>query len=273
MANTTSATGKASTDPNVLVGRYVIRDYYAGEHFWDFNILDDYPKTLSERVRYSAVPVPVSLITSVNADIQEDDFVKVSIIVKKDEDDLNRYETTDVTGKLPDSGVTIIEAEELQAVRVVGFYDSAGADITATKRANNMSKDKASYQNITPSFIVFDANPIQQALLLQGVYGGSIQLIIIPEEQQIEKKREWGLIDSENKRVESPIFVDDSEEIAQKQQAIKDANNANREAENEKIDQAIESIENGDVNFTEDPNLATSLPPGVEPTSDVVDLE
>lgn len=271
------------TDPNVLVGRYVNRDYQAGEYFWNFNILDDYPKTLAERVRYSAVPVPINLITSVNADIQEDDFVKVSIIESKDEKDTNTYETTDITGKLPDSGVTIIEAEELQAVRVVGFYDSAGADITAVKRSNNMSKDKSTYQNINPSFIVFDANPIQQALLLQGVYGGKIQLIIIPEEQQLEKKREWGLIDDENNKVESPIFVDDSLELEQKQQALKDKVNASKDAENEKIDQAIDSINNGEVNVTEDPNLASSYPPGVEPDSisqpaqssglDVVDLE
>lgn len=260
------------TDPNVLVGKFVNRDYYAGEHFWDFNIVADYPKTLSERIRYAAVPVPVGLITSVNADIQEDDFVKVCIIVKKDKEDTTDYESTDVTGKLPDSGVTIIEAEELQAVRVVGFYDAGGADITAAKRANNFSKDPASFQALSPSFIVFDANPIQQALLLQGIYGGQIQLIIIPDEQQIAKKREWGLIDDELKRVENPIFVDDSKEIAQRQAELEQAAENVISEENAKIDKAIDLVDQNQTPQQEDPNLANSNPPAYD-ESDVVGLD
>ena len=264
------------TNPNTLVGKYVTRDYYSGEHFWAFNLVTDYPKTLSERVRYSAVPVPVSLITSVNADIQEDDFVKVSIIIKKDNNDMGSYESTDITGKLPDSGVTIIEAEELQAVRVVGFYNSAGQDITEAKRMNNMSKNSANYQSISPSFIVFDANPIQQALLLQGVYGGSIQLVIIPDETQNLYKREWGLIDAENKKVENPLFIDDSQELEQRQQDILDAQNTQTQQENEKIDGLLDAIENGDVPVTEDPNLENAYPPGVEPnapsSNEIIDL-
>lgn len=272
------------TDPTLLVGNYVNRDYREGEYFWSFNILKDYPKTLSEKIRYSAVPVPVSLMTSVNADIQEDDFVRVRILMGKEKDDLTQYESTDVSGKIPDSGVNLIKTKELDAVRVVGFYDGAGADITAAKRANNMnSNDPAVYQQVSPSMIVFDANPIQEALLLHAVYGGSIQLIIIPEEEQLKYKREWGLVDENDpaysEENQESDFADDSAEIEKRQQEIEEEINATLNAKNAEVDEALSALgedpEQSTTEESEDPNLADSLPPGEEPLSSeqVVDLE
>lgn len=239
------------TDPSVLIGKYVSREYNAGEYFWSFNIIDDYPKRLSERIRYGAIAVPTTLIDSCNAEIMEDDFVKLDVIVTKDEDDQNDYETTDINGKLPDSGVTIIEAEELSAVRVVGFCDSDGFDITADKWNNIMAGgEKDSMTSISPSFIIFDGDPIQQALILQGMYGGKIKIIIVPEEQQEAKRLEWGLVDEDGNSINSPNFVDNTKTIEEKQEQLRQSIEEAQQAENEEIDGVIQKIENGEIDTT-----------------------
>lgn len=209
-------------DINAIKGKYVTRETRADEFFYSYYLTDNYQKTLSEKVRYGAVSVPIDLISSVNADIKEDDFVMVKIIMgAQDEEDTTDYGNVSLDGKLPDSGVTIIDDEALAAVRVVGFYDSSSADVTQMKKANYANTDPNTQQAINPRMIVFDANPIQQALLLQGAYGGQIQLVILPEEEQIKHKKEWGLIDSEGNTVEDPIFADDTLQYKEQSEQLK----------------------------------------------------
>lgn len=207
--------GNIVLDPNVVKDKYATRDLVKGEYFYNHTLSTNYQKSLSEKVRYGAVAVPIDLITSVNADIQEDDFVMVKIIMGAEETEVGApsqdFSNVDIGGRLPDSGVTIIDDELLAAVRVVGFYEGGGSDITKKKRFNrekvgNQVKD----ESLNPRMIVFDANPIQQALLLQGAYGGKIQLIILPEEEQIKHKTNWGLMDTAGNVVSDPIFEDDN---------------------------------------------------------------
>lgn len=210
------------TDPEQVMDKYVTREMQAGEFFYSHILTEDYQKTLSEKVRYGAVPVPIDLISSVNADIQEDDFVMVKIIMgAQDKNDDTNYGNVNLDGKLPDSGITIIDDKALAAVRVVGFYEGTGSDITKKKLSNYNAATEAEQQALSPRMIVFDANPIQQALLIQGAYGGQIQLVILPEEEQNKYKREWGLIDAEGNKVKEPIFADDTVQFKQQAEQLK----------------------------------------------------
>lgn len=211
-------------DPSHLNDMYANRDIRKGEFFYSNTLTTDYQKTLAEKVRYGAVSVPIDLISSVNADIKEDDFVTVKIIMGSDKQDDTNYSNVDLEGKLPDAGITIIDDEALAAVRVVGFYESTGADVTKKKEANsNISYEEGAKElSVSPRMIVFDANPIQQALLLQGAYGGQIQLVILPESEQIKHKKAWGLIDNDGNLVKNPVFEDNTLDIKKDSEQLKE---------------------------------------------------
>lgn len=208
---------KIITDPSVLVGKYTLRDYRSGEYFFSTSLSQDYPKLLAQKIRYGALAIPTSLIGSVNAEIMPDDFIKIDVILSKDKDtDLSSYNVQGNNGGLPDSGVSIIHADDLQAVRVVGFYDAGGFDITRTKLQNSMTSDPSQQQGVSPGFLILDVTPIQEALLIQGMYGGTLQIIIMPDEIQRQHKLEWGLIDEQGNKLN---YMSDDEQEASKKEA------------------------------------------------------
>ena len=133
----------------------------------------------------------------------------------------------------------------------MGFCDSDGFDITADKWNNIMAGgEKDSMTSISPSFIIFDGDPIQQALILQGMYGGKIKIIIVPEEQQEAKRLEWGLVDEDGNSINSPNFVDNTKTIEEKQEQLRQSIEEAQQAENEEIDGVIQKIENGEIDTT-----------------------
>lgn len=180
-------------DANDLVGNYALRDMNPGEFFYSKWVSTDYYKRLAERAIYGAVPAPTSQISSVNGEVKENDFVMLSIITGADEERV--YDGDITSDQLPTGSVNLIEPAELSAVRVLGVYSGSGIDIndirgTIVQANGSVPPDSSLAQ---PSFIVFDANPVQRAMILQAQYSGTIQLTILPEAVQEEYREQWGL--------------------------------------------------------------------------------
>lgn len=181
-------------DPNDLIGNYALRDMNPNEFFYSKWVSTDYYKRLAERAVYGAVPAPTSQITSVNGEVKENDFVMLSIITGGDQDQ-KVYDGDITSDQLPTGSVNLIEPAELSAVRVLGVYSGSGIDIndirdTVVQANGSVSPDSSLAQ---PSFIVFDANAVQRAMILQAQHSGTIQLTILPEAVQEQYRQEWGL--------------------------------------------------------------------------------
>ncbi len=186
---------KLITNPEDLVGNYILRDTNSGEYLYSDFVSIDYYERIADKAIYSAVPIPVNQLTSVNGEIKEDDFVLLSIVVggTKEGEEFN----SDIsTAELPD--VTIIESPQLSAVRVLGVVDNSGLSINDKREAVVDASGKAPIDSSLPqpSMLILDCNPMQRALILQGVNVGKIQVSILPEAQQAEYRKQYLGIDT-----------------------------------------------------------------------------
>lgn len=178
------------TDANELIGKYVVRDYYPEEEFTANSLSLNYPKKLSEKIYYSGVTMSTSLKQTSNSEVRPNDFVKVIITLNKKKDDNDQItDEMSLDGLLPDEGKVLVASKYLSAVRVVGVYESDGTD-TDAKRTSKGANTKTP---VSPSMITFDPNPIQEALLMYAKYNGSIDLIILPEQEQETYRKLWGI--------------------------------------------------------------------------------
>ena len=178
-----------------LVGKYTLRPIGPNEYFYRTWISPDYAKRLAERVRYCAVPAPTSQLQSVNGEIKEDDFVRITIITGNEGASVNENSATG----LGQTGVKLIEPPELSAVRVLGIYDGSGIDINAKKDLIVGADGTVDPNSSLPqgSFVIFDCTDIQRALILQAQNSGTLQLIILPEKDQQAERVKWGLVEAE----------------------------------------------------------------------------
>ena len=176
-----------------LNGKYATRAYGPNEYLFASALTENYMKKLQEKAKYGAVAISVDLVQAANADIAENDFVRVLIVTKDDGSTVNTTAGTTV----PDGNTAIIYSEELSAVRVLGVYDASSGSVEPKKDSNreNEKELEADIQNVTPKMIVFDALPIQQALLVQAEYSGKIHIVVHPKEVQDTYRKVWGLID------------------------------------------------------------------------------
>lgn len=189
--NPNAASSAIVYDINQLVGNYCLRPMGANEYFYRNWISPSYARRLSERLRYSAVPASTDQLRSVNGEIKEDDFVKITIITS---DETANSNLNDPNG-LGTNTVKLIEPPELSAVRVLGIYDSGGIDINA-KKDLLVNPDGSVDPNANlpqGSFIIFDCTDIQRALIIQAENMGKIQLVILPEADQQKERIKWGL--------------------------------------------------------------------------------
>lgn len=182
-----------------LVGKYSLRNMGANEYFYRNWISPDYARRLAERVRYCAVPAPTTQLLSVNGEIKEDDFVRITIITGNEGANVNE----NYTSGIGQTSVKLIEPPELSAVRVLGIYDGSGIDINAKRELITNADGSVDPNSSLPqgSFIIFDCTDIQRALILQAQNSGTLQLIILPEADQKAERIKWGLVqdDEEDK--------------------------------------------------------------------------
>lgn len=193
--NPNALTPQMVSNPLNVIGNYSLRDIKSGEYFYANWISTSFAKRLAERVVYCAVPAPTSQILSVNGEIKENDFVMITIITSTDASSVN---LTNVDG-VPAAKTKLIEPPELSAVRVLGIYDGSGIDINEKKDLLKAPDDSVDPNTQLPqgSFIVFDCNEIQRAMILQAQYSGAMQIIILPEEEQQQHRIAWGLVEPE----------------------------------------------------------------------------
>lgn len=188
---------KLITNPEDLVGNYILRDTNPGEYLYSDFVSIDYYERIADKAIYSAVPIPVNQLTSVNGEIKEDDFVLLSIVVggTKEGEEFN----SDIsTAELPD--VTIIESPQLSAVRVLGVVDNSGLSVNDKREAvvDASGKPPVDSSLPQPSMLILDCNPMQRALILQGTNVGKVQVSILPEAQQAEYRKQYLGIDTTN---------------------------------------------------------------------------
>ena len=192
-----------------VVGKYALRDYGEHEYFFSTGLTDDYVRTVKEKARFGAIAVPISNMTSVNGEIKENDFIKI-IGVVKNEDEGGSQRIQLANGEfLSEPKVKTYNTVELSAVRVLGIYDSAGKstemykeDVLKAEKESKEALDGATAK--APSMLVLDVLPIQQSLLIQLSNSGTLQVVILPERVQMERRKEWGLIDDTGREVEDP---------------------------------------------------------------------
>lgn len=193
--NPNAAAGSIIYNTSQLIGNYSLRDMGPSEYFYSNWISTSYTRRLAERLRYSAVPASTNQIQSVNGEIKEDDFVKITIIVG----DTDATTNINDPSSLGTGTVKLIEPPELSAVRVLGIYDSSGIDINEKKDLIVNPDGSVDPNSSLPqgSFIVFDCTDIQRALIIQAEHMGNIQLVILPEAEQQEERIKWGLVEPE----------------------------------------------------------------------------
>lgn len=194
----------ATTEAQVI-GKYAVRDYGVGEYFFGTSLTTDYYKRLSEKAKYGAIAVSTNTIKAVTSDIRENDFVKVLLVMQKDNNSEeveinNALETNDAevsksTAKFTNSKSVIVSPKDLSAVRVLGVYSGDAKSIEWAKdKLNQTTPDKLKEtEAANASIVVFDAKPVQQALLASIEYGGTMHMVILPEEVQEEYREAWGL--------------------------------------------------------------------------------
>lgn len=194
----------ATTEAQVI-GKYAVRDYGVGEYFFGTSLTTDYYKRLSEKAKYGAIAVSTNTIKAVTSDIRENDFVKVLLVMQKDNNseeveinnalETNDSEVSKSTAKFTNSKSVIVSPKDLSAVRVLGVYSGDAKSIEWAKdKLNQTTPDKLKEtEAANASIVVFDAKPVQQALLASIEYGGTMHMVILPEEVQEEYREAWGL--------------------------------------------------------------------------------
>lgn len=195
--NPNAATSAIVYNINDLVGNYCLRNMGPNEYFYKNWISPSYARKLTERMRYTAVIASTDQMRSVNGEIKEDDFVKITIITSDDGANNNLNDPNTLTTNTP---VKLIEPPELSAVRVLGIYDGSGIDINE-KKALVFNPDGSIDPNASipqGSFIIFDCTDIQRALIIQAEHMGIIQLVLLPEADQQAERIKWGLAEPED---------------------------------------------------------------------------
>lgn len=189
---------KLITNANDLVGNYILRDTNPGEYLYSDFVSIDYYERIADKAIYSAVPIPVNQLSSVNGEIKEDDFILLSIVVGGTKDG-EEYNSDISTTELPN--VTIIESPQLSAVRVLGVIDSSGLSVNDKRDAVTDASGKVPVDTSLPqpTMLILDCNAMQRALILQGINVGKIQVSILPEAQQAEYRKQYLGIDTTGK--------------------------------------------------------------------------
>lgn len=189
-----------------IVGKYALRNFGKQEYFFSTSVTDNYVRTVKERVRYGGVPIPVDNISTVNGEIQENDFIKLFAITKRKDGDQQTYVSAN-GDSLPAPEIDIYNPAELSAVRVLGIYDGAGKSVEMYKE-RVLEAEKDSMQALeaasakAPSLLVVDVLPIQQQMLIYAQKAGQLQTVILPKKVQDEFKRQWNLVDNNGEEVD-----------------------------------------------------------------------
>lgn len=208
------------TNANDLIGNYISRDTSKMEYLYGDHITTEKYERIADKVINTALPIPITQLTSVNGEIRENDFVLISIVVGGTSDEA--FSGDIATAELP--AVQIIEPPALSAVRVLSIVDSNGQDIDLQKQALQNQNGQISLEESLPqgTMLILDVDARQRALLLQGTSVGKLQLSILPESQQeVYRQQMFGT----NTTVSIPdvnILEDESgmtEEEIQKRQA------------------------------------------------------
>ena len=228
-------------DPAAVLNKFAIRNFAPNEYFFYSSLTDNYAKTAQEKAIFGAMAITINNIQSANNEIKENDFVRIYVIMKKDKSQLNES-ITSVNGKtFPEPPAQIYYTPELAAVRVLGVYDSDQKTVEVAKN-NILWAEKEGQEALknaeksAPSLILLDLLPIQQAMLLQAQYGGSIHIVVPPKSVQDRFRQIWGLMDAEGKEV-----VEETKPISEKAQK-------ELETKHTKLQEEIEKKEGDSIN-------------------------
>ena len=208
-------------------GKYALRDFNPDEYIFSDSVSNTYERRLPEKLRFGGVSVRTSLIESGGAELKPDDFVRATIIISDKDQESEGNMASD---KLPTQDTAIVKAKELGAIRIMGIFDSSGKSISSIYDANSKKLEEglteAEKTSLSPSYITFDATEAQEALLLQANYSGKLHLTILPEKEQNEYRKQWGIVLEEGvKEVkkENDIIVAEDEVKEESTEEIQDA--------------------------------------------------
>lgn len=188
-----------ATKESQVIGKFANRDFGKDEFFFGTSLSSDYYKRISEKARYGAIAISTNLIQSVNAEVKENDFVKIILVFggkENGEPGQVTEQTFNSKGNFTDGGNLLVTPKELEAVRVLGLYSGDATSVEWNKDqmiqtpANEMEKNK---KTVSPSMIIFDARPVQQAMLASVQYNGAIHMVVLPESVQQQYRERWGI--------------------------------------------------------------------------------
>ncbi len=220
------------TNANDIVGTYALRDLGPGEFLYANWLATDYYERIAEKTIYSALPIAVSQFTSVNTEVKPDDFIRLSVVIGSE---LNgSYAGSMSQTGVPDN-VEIIEPTEFSRLRVLSVLDGSGTDLT-NRRDDLLAQQSAAEAEgggvslPQASMLILDVTDTQRVMLLQAASLGTLQMSIIPEEEQEKERVIWGI--STATESEDGFTLDASNSVGM--------SNEEEEARKAELEQALE---------------------------------
>lgn len=157
--------GKIIREKDTIVGHYASMQLHKDRYVYEEDLLTVKPAlTIKEQIANSAVAIETDLIKCVGGVPEAGDYVRIAIIKT-------------------DTDIIVERPKELSKVKILAIQNSNGKYIKDV-RSKKESSFTGAQETVRPSLILFDVTPIQEVKLLEGLYSGTLHLILHSEENQ-----------------------------------------------------------------------------------------
>jgi len=148
-----------------IVGHYASMQLHKDRYVYQEDLLNDKPAlTIKEQINESAVAIETDLIKCVGGVPEAGDYVRIAIIRVGD-------------------GVQVERPEVLSKVRILAMQNSNGKYLKDV-RGKKENSFTGTQETVRPSLILFDVSAEQEVKLLEGLYSGTLHMILHNEENQ-----------------------------------------------------------------------------------------